>query len=317
MQYKTISEELVALKFRKSIEREMEEYFESMGYKIIVPDMFLSFDDFLLSKVRQDSEETVKVLGGDSRIYILRPDSTTNILGKIFSKWEGKPPLKVYYNSRVFKNTPNGNIMENHQMGVESLGDNPQEADWEILAMAITMMEELKTPYVLELGSSKYLDSYLKDLRMDNRDELEIRGLLAKKSRHELEAKLEGLGLEDSLLSVILDMEGSVEEVIQKARSNYLNKEMEASLDALESLTGFLDKNKLLAGVDLDLSMIPDLDYYDGIIFKGYCQDTPKKVLSGGRYDRLTQKFGVSVSAIGFMIDMDLATQLRYREGRL
>ena len=65
------------------------------------------------------------------------------------------------------------------------------------------------------------------------------------------------------------------------------------------------------------MSMIPDLDYYDGIIFKGYCKDTPKKVLSGGRYDRLTQKFGVSVSAIGFMIDMDLATQLRYREGRL
>ena len=207
----------------------MEEYFESMGYKIIVPDMFLSFDDFLPSKVRQDSEETVKVLGGDSRIYILRPDSTTNILGKIFSKWEGKPPLKVYYNSRVFKNTPNGNIMENHQMGVESLGDNPQEADWEILAMAITLMEGLKTPYVLELGSSKYLDSYLKDLRMDKRDELEIRGLLAKKSRHELEAKLEGLGGLTPGVTLIGGSGGS----IQKARSNYLNKEMEASLDAL------------------------------------------------------------------------------------
>jgi ATP phosphoribosyltransferase regulatory subunit len=118
MRYKSISEELEASKFRKTVEREMEDYFESKGFNIIEPDMFQSSDDFIQSNLRQDTSKTVKVLSGDSRIYILRPDITTNILGKIFSKWEGKPPLKVYYNSKVFKNTSGGRITENHQMGL-------------------------------------------------------------------------------------------------------------------------------------------------------------------------------------------------------
>lgn len=314
MQYKSISEELAASKFRKNLEREMEDYFESMAFSIIEPDMFQTFDDYGRSNFQQDSSKTVKVLSGDSQIYLLRPDSTTNILGKIFSKWDGKPPLKVYYNSKVFKNTSGGRIIENHQMGVESLGDDIQEGDKEILGMAIKLMESLRTPFVLELGSSKYLDSYIRELKLDSKDERKIRDLISRKNRHELLIELEKLGLKDTLLEIILDMEGSMESVVQMARKNYMNEEMKSSIDALESLIEYLEKNSLLKWVDLDLSMIPDLDYYDGIIFKGYCQDTSKKVLSGGRYDRLTQKFGTRVAAIGFMIDMDIATRLRYRE---
>ncbi len=57
--------------------------------------------------------------------------------------------------------------------------------------------------------------------------------------------------------------------------------------------------------------MIQDIDYYDGIIFKGFCQSIPTKILSGGRYDKSTEKYGKKVPAIGFMIDMDLITRIR------
>lgn len=313
MEFKSISEELSARRFKKDIEREMEDYFESKGFNIIEPDIFQSYDDFLLSNFRHDSSKTVKVLGGDSKIFILRPDITSNILGKIFSRWEGKPPLKVYYNSKVYSSSPGGGIKESYQVGVESLGDKAIVADKEILEMTITIMESLKTPYVLELGSSKYLDSYIRELKLDSRDEFQIRSLLAKKNKDEIIKWLKNKDIKSPILDVILDMEGNMEEVIQKARKLYVNYEMEESLNSIESLMTFFKERDLMDKVNLDLSMIPDLDYYDGIVFKGYCQGTSKKVISGGRYDKLTEMFGRNVSAVGFMVDLGLATQLRYR----
>lgn len=314
MRFKTISEELAASRFRKSMKREMEDYFESKGFDYIVPDMFQSYDEFLISNSRQDSSKTVKVLSGDSRIYVLRPDITTNILGKIFSKWEGKPPLKVYYNSSIYNNSSRGHITENYQIGVESLGDDLLKADQEILMMGMDIMESLKTPFVIELGSSKYLDSYISEMNLDLKDETRIRRLISTKNRNELYKYLGKLGLKDDLLERILDMEGNMESVVNMAKKYPMNQEMESAIEAIENLTMFLKSNNFLPKVSLDLSMIPDLDYYDGIIFKGYCQGSSQKVISGGRYDKLTERFGTKVSAIGFMINMDVATQLKYRE---
>lgn len=314
MEFKSISEELSVLKLRKSIEREVEDYFESKGFNIIEPDIFQNYDDYLLSNYRQNLSSTVKVLGGDSKIYILRPDITTNILGKIFSRWEGKHPLKVYYNSKVYRNLPGGRINENYQVGVESLGEEPQKADQEILEMAIKLMDNLKTEYVFELGSSIYLDSYLNELELSPQDELQIRKLMAKKNKAELLLKLKELEMNKDL-EEILSLEGDMEDVLQRARNCYMNDEMKKALDSIHSLFDFFKEKNLLNKINLDLSMVADLDYYDGIIFKGYCKGIPRKVISGGRYDKLTKRFGKDVWAVGFMMDVDIATQLKFRGG--
>ena len=45
--------------------------------------------------------------------------------------------------------------------------------------------------------------------------------------------------------------------------------------------------------------------YYNGVAFRGYVDGIPKGILSGGRYDRLAEKFGTGVKAIGFAIYPD------------
>lgn len=310
MQFSSIQEELAIIKFKKSIERRIEDYFEGKGFSLIEPKVFQSYDDFLLSNFRQDSSKTVKVLGGDSRIFILRPDITTNILSGIFSKWDGNTPLNVYYNSKIYQNKAGGRIEEKYQMGVESLGAEARRADREILEMAGLIMETLNQPYILELGSSKYLDEFFKTNHLDYADELELRGLIKSKNRHGLSLKLTSLGLEDTILKIVLDLQGDLGKVVTSARSHPLRGEMDQALNALEELKTYFQSTDLFSRIRLDLSMMPDLDYYDGIIFKGYCSGVPKKIVSGGRYDRLTERFGRKVPAIGFVTDMDLVTRI-------
>jgi ATP phosphoribosyltransferase regulatory subunit len=95
-----------------------------------------------------------------------------------------------------------------------------------------------------------------------------------------------------------------------------MNSEMREAIDELESLMEGSSSRYSSGEIKFDLSMLPDLDYYDGIIFKGYCLGVPNKILSGGRYDRLTEEFGLRVPAIGFMIDLDLVTRIRMEEER-
>ena len=57
--------------------------------------------------------------------------------------------------------------------------------------------------------------------------------------------------------------------------------------------------------VQVDLSAVSDASYYNGIVFRGYVDGIPRRVLSGGRYDVLLGRLGYDASAIGFAVYMD------------
>ena len=44
--------------------------------------------------------------------------------------------------------------------------------------------------------------------------------------------------------------------------------------------------------IQIDLSMVNDIDYYNGIVFRGYIRDLPGCVLAGGQYDKAMAIFG-------------------------
>ena len=54
--------------------------------------------------------------------------------------------------------------------------------------------------------------------------------------------------------------------------------------------------------LNVDLSVINDTDYYNGVLFRGFTDGVAVPVLSGGRYDHLLNRMGKSGSAIGFAV---------------
>ena len=52
----------------------------------------------------------------------------------------------------------------------------------------------------------------------------------------------------------------------------------------------------------MDFSVIGDVSYYNGIVFKGFIAGIPDPVLSGGQYDRLLRKLHRASRAIGFAV---------------
>ena len=62
--------------------------------------------------------------------------------------------------------------------------------------------------------------------------------------------------------------------------------------------------------VRVDFSVVNDMSYYNGIVFKGFVNGVPASVLSGGQYDKLMEKMGKKSGAIGFALYPDLLESL-------
>ena len=56
----------------------------------------------------------------------------------------------------------------------------------------------------------------------------------------------------------------------------------------------------------LDLSVVGDTNYYNGLVFKGFIRGVPDAVLSGGQYDNLMRKLRRRSRAVGFAVYLDL-----------
>ncbi|MEI3162676.1 MAG: ATP phosphoribosyltransferase regulatory subunit [Lachnospirales bacterium] len=57
--------------------------------------------------------------------------------------------------------------------------------------------------------------------------------------------------------------------------------------------------------VSFDLGVIGSMDYYTGLIFRGYAKGSGASVLDGGRYDNMVEKFGLAMPAVGFALKVN------------
>ena len=87
-------------------------------------------------------------------------------------------------------------------------------------------------------------------------------------------------------------------------------EKMQVAYDELYELYLILSSYGLTDKLYVDFSIVNDMNYYNGIIFKGYLSCICESVLAGGRYDKLMQKLDRRAGAVGFALYLDLLEQL-------
>ena len=121
--------------------------------------------------------------------------------------------------------------------------------------------------------------------------------------------KLAGeLDLEQKIKDAIVEMPnlyGNYKEVLIEAEKLSLNEKMRSSLEDLREVCEIVEDFGYGEYISVDLGLINHLDYYTGVVFKGYMACHGEMILSGGRYDDLTESYGKSIPATGFAINVD------------
>jgi len=105
-------------------------------------------------------------------------------------------------------------------------------------------------------------------------------------------------------------------EILDAAGGLVRNRRSEAALAELARVRELLVAHGIGDVVVLDLGAIRDFDYYTGVIFEGYGPDFGRPVAQGGRYDGLLARFGRPAPATGFMVQLDLVSEMLTRTQR-
>ena len=108
------------------------------------------------------------------------------------------------------------------------------------------------------------------------------------------------------------DVEGDAPRCTRTDNASRRNVELFLALTHEKLKKRFGDILALLPkeNIRIDFSVINDMNYYNGIVFRGFLEGIPSGILSGGQYDNLMKKMGKSSGAIGFAVYPDLLESL-------
>ena len=307
MEFLRIQDELNFAKKRYELTKKIETSFVDAGFIQIKPEIFEEYDEITQIDKNISTKSMVKVVS--NKVMVLRPDITISLMKNLIPRWEDDLSLKLFYHSTVYKNKRNGDgIIQCRQFGCEYLGEPSMDADREVVNLAFNILRKFTDEFLLEIGSGNYIDGFVEALNIDSDTERQFKKLLYRKNKPELEAFAQKLDIKPELKELmvnILSIRGTLKEVTERANKYFTNARMKKGIEQLNTISTLISKEDLDKYTLFDLSMVSKLDYYDGIMLKGYYKSLYKEILSGGRYDSLTESFGKRVPAIGFTIYFD------------
>ena len=299
-------------------------------FKILVSDMFSAYDLYRENKNFLESEGIITFTDASGRLMALKPDVTMSIVKHT------KPDAvssKLYYVENVFRLAPqSGEYREISQMGLEFIGGQGGYAEAEAVELAVRSLAAIGPQSVLDVGHMGFITSLLDVLGVREEARAAALDALRAKNAHTLRAIAAESGCteeEAGQLAALAALAGPFPETLDAARALVAAPGMADACGELQSLYDALEAVDAADTLRLDFSTLNDIDYYNGVVFKGYVRGVPRAVLAGGRYDNLMRRFGKPQPAVGFALylgglgrafaeksDYDVDTLLLYDAGQ-
>ena len=259
------------------------------------------------------------------RNVTLIPEQTPSRARLLAQEKSLNQPVKWYSTSKRwrYEQTQKGRLREFYQTDIDIFGADSVEADAEILAVLVEIMDELEVLDAVDIliNDRKLLEGILEAQDIDDKEEvMEVIDDKEKMSEDEFIDELLDSGLGDNEAEQIKDItsiEGKLSDKIKKLKE--LAPEGEESgeaIERMEKLKNSLEGYDILDDVKVDLSVVRGLDYYTGLVFEVFDKKGDlRAICGGGRYDELVELFGgEEIPAVGFAIGDAVIEELMRRE---
>lgn len=286
---------------------ELRGLYESYGYKKYKMGKFEEYSLYAENRDFITGDRVLTFTDLDGRLLALKPDVTLSVMNNTnVSETESE---KLYYIENVYReNRESHSFKEINQMGLEYLGNVTRQGVLEVITLAAKTLDQIGEDNLLELNNMNYAVHLLSSLGMWEKTYLKTLTAIRQKnitSLRELAAKAELGERETESLVRLPFLYGPMEETLERARRLALNDEMLADVEELAEYCRALEALGYDSDLQLDFSMINDIDYYNSITFRGYVRSLPGCVLAGGQYDKAMGVLNKKGGAIGFAVYLD------------
>ena len=286
--------------------------YKEYGYLPFKMSKFEEYDLYVRNKDFLVSDSVITFNDTNGALLALKPDVTLSIIKNTTDRKGCKE--KVYYNENVYRVSGSTHrFKEIMQTGLECIGDIDTYDILEVIYLAAKSLDTISSDFALDVSHMGVFKAVLDSTGKDDYFKKEFIRLVSEKNRHEASALLNEYdvdGDKSAKLLSFIDLYGTPEKVIAELEAICTEAEAKASLDSLKMLWSLLSKTEFASKIKIDFSVINDMNYYNGIVFKGFLNGIPEGVLAGGQYDALMERMGRRSGAIGFALYLDLLEDL-------
>lgn len=290
----------------------LRELFRRYGYRHYKMSKFEEYDLYVRNKSFLLSDHVITFTDTDGKLMALKPDVTLSIVKN--SKENISCVDKVFYNENVYRVSRGGDsFREIMQVGAECIGEIDTYCLCEVLLLAAKSLREISEDFVLDVSDMGILSDVLDLLCLSDPARASLLSCIGEKNLHGAReiCRNENISEEkQALAELLITTYGEPSRVLPLLREKLPRNACGVSLDRLEQVLSALPSEIPAGSVRIDFSVIHDMRYYNGLVFKGFVKGIPTGILSGGQYDRLMQRMGKSAGAIGFAVYLDLLEEL-------
>lgn len=290
----------------------LRELYKHYGYLPFKMSKFEEYDLYVRNKDFLIGDSVITFNDTNGKLLALKPDVTLSIIKNTVDEQGVKQ--KVYYNENVYRvSSRTHQFKEIMQTGLECIGDIDITDIFEVVYLAAKSLATVSENFVLDISHMGILSSVLDVASESKTFKKEMIKLISEKNTHEARALCSKYSVEEKAAEAIVSLcslYGNVTEVIEKLENICVTEESRAALDELKKLDSLISSTEFYGNIRFDFSVVNDMRYYDGIVFKGFLNGIFEDVLSGGKYDPLMRRMGRKSSAVGFALYVDLLEEL-------
>ena len=292
------SEAMIVNVFKqREIEEKLRKIFYDHQYLEVLLPSFEYVDLYNRLDAGIDEEKLFQFINHEGKSIALRADFTLPLARQytLSNKDVGRYCYfgKVYRKEKKHK----GRTTEFYQVGMELIGEEGTKGEKECLDLISEGLPTLGLKEVkLVIGSAAFYNRLLEIV-----EDEELDHIIHLRSFSMMKALVKRNHLSESMAKLLMMLPLAVGDISMLDEMIKLIDDalLKDSLIELKSLY----MNQENKDISFDLCMVPKMKYYTGLMIRGYTPTCAQPIISGGRYDKLMNKFNKDVPAIGFSYD--------------
>lgn len=297
--------------YRERILASLRSLYDRYGYRPYRMNKFEEYDLYARNKDFLISDSIITFTDRSRKLLALKPDVTLSIVKNTADTGSVQ---KLYYNENVYRVSKGADsFREMLQVGLECLGFIDDYCICEVLLLAAKSLLSISNLCVLDISHLGLVSQFLDAMGISREQQPDALRLMSEKNLHELQALCQRLEVTQSHINALLELlsiSGPLAQTLPRLEKLMENYPTVTAFPAFRRILSALPAEELANVLCIDFSVVDDVHYYNGVVFKGFVSGVPSSVLSGGQYDRLMKKMGRQGGAMGFAVYTDSLERL-------
>lgn len=294
----------------------LRQLYDKFGYSHYKMSKFEEYELYVRNKDFLVSDSIITFTDTNGKLLALKPDVTLSIIKNTNDDIGGVK--KVYYNENVYRISKGAHsYKEIMQSGLECIGEIDIYNIYEVLMLACESLKTISDDCILDLSHLGILSDIIESLGIPAEYRNNVLKCVGEKNTHEIGTLCAELGIDEKktlAFKKLVMYYGSPDKAIELIENELSDLVDKKKTEQLKAVIDALAKNGYSDIIKMDFSVINNMNYYNGIVFKGFINSIPTGVLSGGQYDKLMEKMGRRSGAIGFAVYLDMLERFNETE---